>query len=327
MLINIIKFVALVKRYSYSNKSKSFDMLIGMYRYHLINSQFYNFIGESSIEELINKIKELEVESHDIRKGFALIIINENFKKQNLRRHGAHVDKQNIKEFCRKAGFIHDDLLKTDDLTFAAMAKLFEDVSGKDFKEYDAFICFISSHGSEGGILGTDGNAMTINQIVEPIVKNSSLADKPKLFFFQNCRGKEENLGQSIVGRNPPQENEEDMELSDEGSNFPVMIPTHADTLIACSSWYGYKAYRHREKGSWFITVLTNVLTQHAKNKHLTDMLIMVNRMLANKDANGRKQMACFTCSLRKSVWIKMKNDQETSSQLPLAISGQNSET
>lgn len=287
-----------------------------------LNSNFYNFIGEeSSIKELINKVKALTLESHDIQKGFTLMIINENFQRENLRRLGAHVDKKNIKEFCTKAGFaMYGDLKsarETDDLTFAGMATLFEDVSGRDFTQYDAFICFISSHGSEGGILGTDGSAMTINQIVEQIIKNSSLAGKPKLFFFQNCRGGKENLGQSVVNRNVPEENE-GPDPSDDDSSFTVMIPTHADTLIACSSWYGYKSYRNPKEGSWFITVLTNVLTQHAESKHLTDMLIMVNEVLAEKDTKGRKQMACFTCSLRKAVWIKMKNDdEETSSQLP----------
>lgn len=35
MLTNIMKYVALMISYSYSNESKSFDILIGRYRCHL----------------------------------------------------------------------------------------------------------------------------------------------------------------------------------------------------------------------------------------------------------------------------------------------------
>ena len=135
-------------------------------------------------------IKDLKVEPpYNIQRGYALIIINDKFKQmRNPDRPGALVDLDNIKAFCDKAGItVEDNRYQTRNLSFSDMAVLFDKVSEQDFNDYDAFFCFISSHGSQDGILGADRIAITINQIVDLIMKNESLANKPKLFFFQNC--------------------------------------------------------------------------------------------------------------------------------------------
>ena len=267
---------------------------------------------------------------YNIERGYALIIINDKFPTmKNPDRRGALVDLDNIKAFCDKAGIaIHykeDDPLKTHNLSFAGMAGLFEEMSKQDFKDYDAFFCFISSHGSQEGILGADRIAITINQIVDSVMKNETLGGKPKLFFFQNCRGSRENMGQLVAPRKLPQE---DTDLCDEDTSNPATIPTHADTLIACSSWSGFKSYRDPEYGSSFITVLTRVLLEEAKTKNLTNMLEMVNQLLADiHDEKGKTQMSCFTSSLRQAVWIKVINTDQTSGQATPSLSGKNSET
>ena len=273
-------------------------------------------------------IKDLKVEPpYNIQRGYALIIINDKFKQmRNPDRPGALVDLDNIKAFCDKVGItVADNRYQTRNLSFAGMAGLFEEVSKQDFKDYDAFFCFISSHGSQEGILGIDRIAITINQIVDLIMKNESLANKPKLFFFQNCRGSRENVGQHVAPRKLPQE---DMDLSDDDTSNSATIPTHADTLIACSSWSGFKSYRDPSEGSLFITVLTKVLYEHAKTQNLTEMLQTVNRLLAKfHDGKGKRQMSCFTSSLRRTVWIKDINSDPTSGQVISCLSGQNSET
>ena len=264
---------------------------------------------------------------YTIQRGYALIIINDKFPSmRNPDRRGAEVDLRNIKAFCVKTGItIHykeDDPLKTHDLSFAGMAGLLEEVSKQDFKDYDAFFCFISSHGSQEGILGIDRIAITINQIVDLVMKNETLGGKPKLFFFQNCRGSRENMGQPVLARNLPQEDE------DEDPSNIATIPTHADTLIACSSWSWFKSYRDPEYGSSFIAVLTSALLERAKTSNFTDMLQMVNKLLAEiNNEKGRRQISCFTSSLRQAVSIKVIDTDQTSGQVIPSFGGQSSET
>jgi hypothetical protein len=60
-----------------------------------------------------------------------------------------------------------------------------------DLKQYDVFVLFIMSHGTNGEILGKDAKPVKIDDIVEKFDgKNcEGLRDKPKLFFFQACQG------------------------------------------------------------------------------------------------------------------------------------------
>ncbi len=70
------------------------------------------------------------------------------------------------------------------------MEDLFKTISKGNFEPFDAFICFISSHGNEGGILGSDGQTIPAEAIVDNFTnKGCTLVNKPKLFFTQNCRG------------------------------------------------------------------------------------------------------------------------------------------
>ena len=150
-------------------------------------------------------------------------------------------------------------------------------------------------------------------------MKNTALAGKPKSFFFQNCRRSSGNIGQHVPDRKLSQEG---TDLSDDNTSNTVTIPTHADAHIACSSWSGFQSYRHPKHGSLFITVLTSVLLEHAKTKNMTDMLQMVNEVLAEfHDEECKMQMSCFTSSLRQAVWI---DSDQTSGQV---IPSLNSET
>ena len=233
------------------------------------------------------------------------------------------------------------DGLKTDNLTKQQMETLFKTISKGDFETYDAFICFISSHGNEGGILGTDGQVIPVEEIVDQFKasrKFPSLINKPKLFFTQNCRGprKEEGVVVELDGDKGDEpedgdgtdddgtvddefddESDDDGERDDEeesdNAKVPMTIPTTADVLVAYSTVNRYKSVRDTKSGSWFITVLTQVFDKYAKNTDLTDMLATVNKEVAKKKSKkqkkskfGRKQMPCFTSTLRKRVYFKL---------------------
>ena len=245
-------------------------------------------------------MKDLMKACRHIKKGFALIVTNETFCKDLKDLPGVRVDEDNIREFCRKAGFTIYSATKTDDLTFLEMIKLFhEHIPNKKFEDHDAFICFISSHGSGQGIYGIDGGTISIAEIVDPIVKIERFRNSPKLFFLNCCRGSNVNIGFQSPDESPAH-------LSGHPArdlnSLAVAMPFYANTIIAYSCWEDFKAYINKEKGSWFISALTDVLNEHGETEKLTDMLIMVNNSLSQMGKLGKKQMPCFTCSLLEPV-------------------------
>ena len=247
-----------------------------------------------------------QLQKHQIRKVFALALVNEKFPDSEIDdRDGAHADRKNIKEFCENNKITVNDFsqlklkinttdLKTDELSAAEMGNLFKTISEGDFSNYDAFICFISSHGDSlsGEILGVDGDSIAVKLILRHLNTCSTLVGKPKLFFTQNCRGDKRDAGI----RKPKGKVVADRV-------FSLTIPIQADVLVAYSSVHGYESYRDEEEGSWFITVLTKVLNEHINDMQLTDILAIVNDKIADMEyEDGWKQMPCFTSTLRKSV-------------------------
>lgn len=105
-------------------------------------------------------------------------------------------------------------------------------------KHGDAFICCILSHGVNGAVSGTDGEALSIREIYKRFraTDQSVLTGKPKVFLIQACQRGEVGL--------------KDLQSDDSHS---LSIPGEADFLVAIATVGGYDSYRHRINGSWFI--------------------------------------------------------------------------
>jgi hypothetical protein len=260
---------------------------------------------------LVREMGKLTLNKHEIQNGFALVIVNEEFKPPTERRKGAHVDREKIVNFCNLANFTVNDIsglnlssaekrqlkftaegrLETQDLTAAEMSDIFRIISKADFRPYDAFICFISSHGNVGGICGRDNNFVSLNEILRPVKICATLVGKPKLFFTQCCRGTNKDTG--IVGVVPDQ-------------SYTITVPSEADILVSCSSVDGYESYRDEAEGSWFISTLTKALIDNADNMNLMDILTIVHEMVAKFEIDGWKQMPCVISTLRMAVHFEM---------------------
>jgi len=62
--------------------------------------------------------------------------------------------------------------------------------SARDHSQSDAFILFIMTHGENGFVFGNDGEKVSIDDEIAGILGECpTLRNKPKLLFFQACRG------------------------------------------------------------------------------------------------------------------------------------------
>ena len=271
-----------------------------MQRCHGNTCVFFHYVGINSIGDLNTKFGNLDLEPRCIRNAFVLIIANKEFQADLDNLPFVDKDMEILADFSRKAGFTNVQT-KSNLISDKMLALFTQDMRKQNFEENDAFICFISSHGNADGVLGIDGNAITIKQIVDPIIKLPTLASKPKLFFINSCRGNYIDRGQNVLLENSKKLPTVPKTLSDGGPSLTVVIPSYADTMISYSSWEGYVSYGIPGEGSQFITILASVLIRSGNTKHLRDMLVMVNQLLAGM-GQSEKQMPCFTCSLLKPV-------------------------
>ena len=129
-------------------------------------------------------------------RGIALIISNEHFQgNPELRdRQGNEKDVEHLRELWH---FLNFQVIVKSDLESQDIYDVLRGISTMDHREFDLFVCCLLSHGSNGGIFGTDSVLVEIKDITSMFkgVACPSLAHKPKLFFIQACRGLDRDRG------------------------------------------------------------------------------------------------------------------------------------
>ena len=89
---------------------------------------------------------------------------------------------------------------------------------------------------------------------------------------------------------------------------FIGTLPAEADYLLAYSTSAEYVSWRNNQLGSYFITTLVKVFYEMADKEHLMDMLVEVNRRVAEEFESRYekcKQIPEPVCRLRKKLYFQ----------------------
>jgi caspase 3 len=207
--------------------------------------------------------------------GLVLIINNQNFVCTEERK-GSDKDVDRILDTFENLNFKTRSFMNQ---TKQQMKELVENYSKRDYSNDSCFICFIISHGDNGQILCSDEMLIDLKkEIIKPFQINQTLVNKPKLFFIQACRG------------NGVMPNIESLDISydliEEDSNIETdacKIPIGADFLYSYATVEGYKAFRDRNRGSWYIQILCDLISNKAASEELSRILLEVNDRIAEK--------------------------------------------
>ena len=88
--------------------------------------------------------------------------------------------------------YLEFDVKLEENLTKSEIEERLKQIVLFDHKDFDCFLCVVMSHGNEDNIATKDNKLITFEEIMAPIKSCPSLFDKPKMFFFQACRGEKE---------------------------------------------------------------------------------------------------------------------------------------
>ena len=130
----------------------------------------------------------------------------------------------------------------------------------------------------------------------DPFKRNSSLINKPKLFFFQACRGNQEMSSVDKIRF-------DSVVYKDDVSDI-FKVPIEADFLFSYSTVKGYVSIRDEYTGTWFIQTLCDVISNEP-NKDILNILTEVNNKISQKIEI--KTMPTFESRLKKSFYFKPK--------------------
>ncbi|KAI8482183.1 hypothetical protein Bbelb_400710 [Branchiostoma belcheri] len=272
-------------------------------------------------------------------RGVALIISNTDFTDPRRDRPGGAKDLVRLGEICGKLKLQQE--IKQN-LTAQQIEDVTKDVSKRDHSSYDCFVLFLLSHGTATGVLGTDGQHVSVDSIISSFQACTSLVGKPKLFFIQACRGGDRDKGleqtdsatdeASSTSQTGTEASDRSTEATAspppptitwvtpvESSDAGETLPTASDRLVMYATVHGHVSWRNSETGTWLVEALADVITEHADMKELHDMLMMVNAKVADFKTQTQehkyKQQPEVTHTLRKRLYFFPSSLPESSPQ------------
>ena len=232
---------------------------------------------------------DIEVDLRDsvlrrpVANGLAIIIANENSSDPNHQSlRGAKRDLEKMKETFEVLRFATLPILNASKEQILASVQ-----AAAKYEEYPPSykrIAFVfSGHGDENIIYAHDG-AVDTNQVYEPLQPKNAphLADIPKLFFVDACRGTIDDKG--IVAR---------------GKTVLPTKPSYGNYILAYSTMPSMQAYETEEDGGLWMNIVSNQL--RTSHKSVLDALTDVNGELL-KEFRRRHYMSCQQPVLESTV-------------------------
>jgi hypothetical protein len=163
------------------------------------HSRSGNTIASIQNEELLLKVKkckEAMIGKNYYRmssspRGFCLIINNFKFSDEDNypERKGSQTEATRLRDVFEELHFI---VVSKTNLKRDEILSTLEEYSKKvDLRKHDALILIVLSHGISQYLLGIDGVCVHFEEIVKKFNNQNCplLINKPKLFFFNCCRG------------------------------------------------------------------------------------------------------------------------------------------
>nr|XP_054757078.1 uncharacterized protein LOC129263184 [Lytechinus pictus] len=273
-------------------------------------------------------------------KGIAFILNNYIFDTYRAsERKGSHIDLVNVRHVFKEIGYAPEE---AQNLTAEEIRMELNSLKQKILPSHTSVVLVFMSHGVPEGILGTDQKVVTVEEIKNMFSGNNcqALIGKPKIMFFQACRG--DKVTPCASSNNTPPEagtEKSDGIVSTDGltpggrvalakddgeSSKPDRsmvkpspdnikgdevdtdggVPDNADVYIAHATSEGYFSLRDKQNGSWFIQALCEELIASAHAHHLDDIMMKVTDRVKQHEANivvrGKRRLTLQTPQIVK---------------------------
>ena len=255
-------------------------------------------------------------------RGIALVINMQKYDDPNpFKLDERKWSERDVESLKKTLDYLEFKVILSLDSTKSQIEKVLQDQAELDHSESDCFLCVVMSHGNEDKIVTRDNQEMSFEEIMAPIKLCKTLENKPKLFFFQACRGDYEmeiprvtrsDSGESKSGENNSSDDQTGENTSDSNAsntNKKTSIYAESDLLVYNATLPKHYAYGHVTNGTYFIQSVCDVFYKEAyknlpNNLPLSQMITIINQKVKEKGI----QLAETRSVLSKEVYFMPKN-------------------
>lgn len=236
-------------------------------------------------------------------RGMCIIINNHDFGGLAAQRDGSEHDVRRMKALFEA---FHFNCIVRSDLSAQDMKSLLSwAAQSKQQQGADCLVVILMSHGKQDLIDGSDGEQLHLVDDVYSLFNNEncpSLQGKPKLFFIQACRGTKDDIGTGAVMYDTADAGPIPADVPQSSSSRRERMATWSDMYIAYATIPGYKALKNRVIGSWFLSAVYAVFSEHASTMHLEKLMHRVqDNVMSRSSYDGGRQ----TPSVELQGWRK----------------------
>jgi len=199
-----------------------------------------------------------------------------------------------------------------------ALEKIEEAKNSDEMENYGCFVCVVVSHGKTNETNGEQqfwfgDQWVDLKELSQPLNNDNclALAEKPKIFIIEACRGSLRDEKPADIPLGPFQEYDEEEDLNKSALG---LFPVYQNFLYAFGTYKGYVAY-----GSWFVGALADCIKLYHKKETLLQILTRAIGVVAQRrcereadDTPGvkygiRLQTANYTSSLTSDIKFGQK--------------------
>jgi hypothetical protein len=164
------------------------------------------------------------------------------------------------------------------------------------------------SHGNEDYIIASDNQEISFEEIMKPIKECPTLIDKPKLFFFQACRGENEMVNRQDWDESTSSDQTETEDEPKYKSKMNRRLEYEADLLVNNATLPDHYAFGTMNEGSVFVNSVCAVLNEAYKNlpnnMPLSQIILRINKKIRDKGIGSAESIF----RLSKEVYFTPKN-------------------
>jgi hypothetical protein len=235
---------------------------------------------------------------NNAKRGIALIINIRTYNPNPYNLAERTWSEPDIVKLNKTLEYLEFDLRFYENLTANEIREEIEKIADKDHTDSDCFLCVVMSHGDDGKIIANDSEEISFLEIMKPIKSCNSLDNKPKLFFFQACRGKNKmepknhrpDSGVSKSLENTPDDHKDEWTSNNnENRNNLKQITSYretvADLIVYYSTIENHYSHGTVAEGTFFIKSVCKQLNEAYKNLpnniNVSQMLVNINKSVS----------------------------------------------
>jgi caspase 7 len=230
------------------------------------------------------------------KRGIALVINIKAYDPNPYELEERKWSEKDVENLKKTLEYLEFDLKFHENLKANEIRDEIQKIAELDHTDSDCFLCVVMSHGIDDKIVASDSEEISLNEIMQPIKSScKSLENKPKLFFFQACRGKKEMVqlvrpdsGITKSNKNIPYEATNKTTTRDQStkkdieSNF-TKVEAESDLLVYYATLPKHYAFGNKtNEGTIFIESVCTELNEAYKhlpnNILLSGMILNINK-------------------------------------------------